>query len=170
VRIGVYIPQVGFAWPELQARVVACDRLGIDSVWFMDHLYPPGMPGVPSFEAWTTATALAAVTERVRLGHLVLAGGFRHPALLAKMATTLDHVSSGRLDVGLGTGSYAPEFREFGLPFPADRVRAEQLDEALQVLRLLSARPRRSGDARAARARGRASGPGSLTLSAAGAA
>jgi F420-dependent oxidoreductase-like protein len=137
VRIGVYIPQVGFTWPELRERVVACDRLGIDSVWFMDHLYPPGMPGVPSFEAWTTAAALAAATERIRLGHLVLANGFRHPALLAKMATTLDHASNGRLDLGIGSGSYAPEFAEFGLPFPSASVRSEQLDEALQVLRLL---------------------------------
>jgi alkanesulfonate monooxygenase SsuD/methylene tetrahydromethanopterin reductase-like flavin-dependent oxidoreductase (luciferase family) len=137
VRIGVYIPQVGFGWSELRDRVVACDRLGIDSVWFMDHLYPPGLPAVPSFEAWTTATALAAVTERIRIGHLVLANGFRHPALLAKMATTLDHASGGRLDLGIGSGSYAPEFAEFGLPFPREAERAAQLDEALQVLRLL---------------------------------
>src|SRR5258706_1181580 len=117
MRIGVYIPQVGFTWSELLERVVTCDRLGIESVWFMDHLYPPGMPTVPSFEAWTTATALAAVTERVRLGHLVLANGFRHPAVLAKMAVTLDHVSSGRLNLGLGSGSLAEEFAPAGLPF-----------------------------------------------------
>ena len=141
MRIGVYLPQAGLTWPELRERVVACDWLGIDSVWFMDHLYPPGMPGVPSFEAWTTAAALAAVTERVRLGHLVLANGFRHPALLAKMATTLDHASDGRLDLGVGSGSYASEFAEFGLPFPPNAVRAEQLDEALQVLRLLFTEP-----------------------------
>jgi alkanesulfonate monooxygenase SsuD/methylene tetrahydromethanopterin reductase-like flavin-dependent oxidoreductase (luciferase family)/ribosomal protein S18 acetylase RimI-like enzyme len=135
--IGVYLPQVGFTWDELSARVRLCDREGIHSVWFMDHLYPPGLPALPSFEAWTTATALAAATERIRLGHLVLANGFRHPALLAKMAVTLDHASAGRLDLGLGTGSYPEEFARFGLPFPADRTRAEQLAEAVQVLRLL---------------------------------
>src|SRR5215470_21793 len=137
VEVGVYLPQVGLSWEELRARVVLCDRLGLHAVWFMDHLYPPGLPEVPSFEAWTTATALAAVTERVRLGHLVLASGFRHPALLAKMATTLDHVSGGRLDLGLGTGSYAPEFAAFGIDFPSPRERAERLGETLQVLRLL---------------------------------
>ena len=125
--VGVYLPQVGFTWDELRDRVRLCDREGIPSVWFMDHLYPPGLPSVPSFEAWTTATALAAATERIRLGHLVLANGFRHPALLAKMAVTLDHASGGRLDLGLGTGSYPDEFARFGVDFPVDRVRAEQL-------------------------------------------
>ena len=137
VDIGVYLPQVGLAWDDLRARVVACDRLGIHSVWFMDHLYPPGLPKVPSFEAWTTAAALAAVTERVRLGHLVLANGFRHPALLAKMAITLDHASGGRLELGLGSGSSAPEFAEFGLEFPQAAERAARLTEALEVVRLL---------------------------------
>lgn len=137
VEIGVYLPQVAFAWDELRDRVRLCDREGIHSVWFMDHLYPPGMPAVPSFEAWTTATALAAATERIRLGHLVLANGFRHPALLAKMAVTLDHASAGRLDLGIGTGSYPPEYRQFGLEFPPDGVRAARLGEALQVLKLL---------------------------------
>src|SRR2546428_2650045 len=137
IDIGVYLPQVGFSWDELRARVVACDRLGIPSVWFMDHLYPPGLPKVPSFEAWTTAAALAAVTERVRLGHLVLANGFRHPALLGKMAITLDHASGGRLELGLGSGSHAPEFAEFGLDFPKAAERAGRLAEALEVIRLL---------------------------------
>jgi alkanesulfonate monooxygenase SsuD/methylene tetrahydromethanopterin reductase-like flavin-dependent oxidoreductase (luciferase family)/ribosomal protein S18 acetylase RimI-like enzyme len=139
IEIGVYLPQVGFSWEELRDRVHLCDREGIHSVWFMDHFYPPGMPKVPSFEAWTTATALAPCTERVRLGHLVLANGFRHPALLAKMAVTLDHASGGRLELGIGSGSYPAEYRQFGLEFPTDRVRAERLDEALQVLKLLFA-------------------------------
>jgi alkanesulfonate monooxygenase SsuD/methylene tetrahydromethanopterin reductase-like flavin-dependent oxidoreductase (luciferase family) len=137
VRIGVYLPQVGLSWDELRERVVTCDRLGIDSVWFMDHLYPPGLPRVPSFEAWTTASALAGATERVRLGHLVLCNGFRHPALLAKMAITLDHASGGRFELGLGSGSYAPEFEEFGLAFGKPAERAERLGEALEVIRLL---------------------------------
>src|SRR5262245_27769244 len=135
MRIGVYLPQVGTTWDELRERARLCDAEGIESLWLMDHLYPPTLPQVPSFEAMTTATAIAAVTERIRIGHLVLCNGFRHPALLAKMATTLDHVSGGRFDLGLGSGSYAPEFHEFGLPFPNDRTRAAQLDETLQVIR-----------------------------------
>jgi F420-dependent oxidoreductase-like protein len=139
VEVGVYLPQVGLGWEELRARVVLCDQLGVDSVWFMDHLYPPGLPQVPSFEAWTTATAVAAVTARIRVGHLVLAAGFRHPALLAKMAITLDHVSGGRLDLGIGSGSYAPEFAQFGIDFPPAPERAGRLAETLEVVRRLFA-------------------------------
>jgi alkanesulfonate monooxygenase SsuD/methylene tetrahydromethanopterin reductase-like flavin-dependent oxidoreductase (luciferase family) len=137
--VGVYLPQVGFTWDELRTRAIACDRAGIPSLWLMDHLYPPGMPAVPSFEAWTTATALAAVTERLRIGHLVLANGLRHPAVLAKMAITLDHASGGRLNLGLGSGSWAQEFRELGLPFPSDAMRASELDEALTIVKRLFA-------------------------------
>src|SRR5262249_4803894 len=137
VDVGVYLPQVGFTWDELRDRVRLCDCEGIPSLWFMDHLYPPGLPSVPSPEAWPPATRLPAATERIRLGPLVLANGFRHPALLAKMAVTLDHASGGRLDLGLGTGSYPDEFARFGVDYPVDRVRADQLGEALQVLRLL---------------------------------
>ncbi|GIW41397.1 MAG: hypothetical protein KatS3mg076_1974 [Candidatus Binatia bacterium] len=136
-EIGVYLPQLGTTWQELRAKVELCDELGIPSVWFMDHLYPPGMPRVPSFEAWTTASALASVTRRIRLGHLVLANPLRSPALLAKMAVTLDHASGGRLNLGIGSGSVEQELREFGFAADTPRRRAEQLGEALEVLRLL---------------------------------
>jgi len=144
--VGVYLPQVGFTWDELRTRVLACDELGIHSVWFMDHLYPPTLPQVPSFEAWTTAAALAGATERVRLGHLVLCNGFRHPAVLAKMAITLDHASGGRFELGIGSGSYAPEFAEFGLPFPPAAERAARLGETLEVVTRLFAEERASFD------------------------
>src|SRR5262245_50673449 len=96
IEIGVYLPQVGFSWDEVHDRVRLCDREGIHSVWFMDHLYPPGMPKVPAYEAWTTATALAARTERIRPGHLVVANGFRHPALWAHIASQHDRDGAGR--------------------------------------------------------------------------
>src|SRR5437870_3833426 len=125
----------------------------------MDHLYPPGLPEVPSFEGWTTAAALAAVTERVRLGHLVLANGFRHPALLAKMAITLDHASGGRLELGLGSGSHAPEFAEFDLDFPKAAERAGRLAEAIEVIRLLFTEDAPSYDGRYYRLRAAPSRP-----------
>jgi alkanesulfonate monooxygenase SsuD/methylene tetrahydromethanopterin reductase-like flavin-dependent oxidoreductase (luciferase family) len=135
--VGVYLPQIGMTWDELRARAIECDELGISSVWLMDHLYPPGLPRVPSFEAWTAVTALAAATKRVRFGHLVLCNGFRHPALLAKMAITLDHASGGRLDLGIGSGSYRPEFEQFGFDFGDEPERAARLGEALEVLKRL---------------------------------
>jgi len=140
-EIGVYLPQVGMTWEELRARAIECDELGISSVWLMDHLYPPGLPHVPSFEGWTAVTALAAVTQRVRFGHLVLCNGFRHPALLAKMAITLDHASAGRFDLGLGSGSYPAELEQFGLQRAGERERSERLGEALEVLKRLFTEP-----------------------------
>ena len=90
------------------------------------------------------SSALAARTERIRLGQLVLCNGFRHPALLAQMAITLDVISGGRLELGLGTGSYPVEFEEFGLPCPDIATRSEQLDEALAVIELLCTQERAS--------------------------
>ncbi len=137
IEFGLSLPQIQFSFQEIRDRVTQAERLGFHSVWFMDHFYPPKLPKVPSFEAWTLVSALASVTERIRLGHLVLCNSFRHPALLAKMATSLDVISNGRLDLGIGTGSVAEEHRVFGIPFPGLRERAQRLDEALQILKLL---------------------------------
>jgi alkanesulfonate monooxygenase SsuD/methylene tetrahydromethanopterin reductase-like flavin-dependent oxidoreductase (luciferase family) len=134
VDFGIYIPQVGFDYQEVYERARLCEELGFHSVWFMDHLYPPELPGVPSFEAWTIATAILAQTTRLRVGHLVLSNTFRHPALLAKMATSLDVISGGRLDLGIGSGSYAPEHARLGIPYGKPRLRSEQLAEALEII------------------------------------
>jgi alkanesulfonate monooxygenase SsuD/methylene tetrahydromethanopterin reductase-like flavin-dependent oxidoreductase (luciferase family) len=142
VEIGIYLPQVGFTWPEILDRALLCEELGLDAVWLMDHLYPPEMPDVPSFEAWTTATALLARTSRLRVGHLVLSQSFRHPALLAKMATSLDVISGGRLELGLGSGSYAAEHERAGIAFPPARERAVALGEALAIVTSMFRGPR----------------------------
>ena len=142
MEIGVYLPQVGFTWDELRARVVACD----------ERRHRLGLVHGPPLSARHAAGAVVrgvddgggagAATERVRFGHLVLCNGFRHPALLAKMAITLDHASGGRLELGLGSGSYAPEFAEFGLAVRVgERERAERLGEALEVLSRLFTEP-----------------------------
>jgi alkanesulfonate monooxygenase SsuD/methylene tetrahydromethanopterin reductase-like flavin-dependent oxidoreductase (luciferase family) len=134
IEFGIYLPQVGFTWREICDRVAALEDLGFHSVWFMDHLYPPEMPRVPSFEAWTTATAVLARTTRLRVGHLVLSSTFRHPVLLGKMATTLDVISRGRLELGLGSGSYAEEHRRAGIPYRSARERSGELAETLAIL------------------------------------
>src|SRR5262249_21509010 len=114
-HLGYFLPQIALSWPEIEARVRLAEGLGFHSVWLMDHLWAPGAEDRDCFESWTLATALAARTERIRLGHLVLCNAFRHPALLAKMAATLDHVSDGRLELGLGWGSVPAELAAFGV-------------------------------------------------------
>ncbi|MCV7300311.1 LLM class flavin-dependent oxidoreductase [Mycobacterium barrassiae] len=133
-EIGVYLPQMGFTYDEVLHRTQRCEQLGIDSVWLYDHLYAPGMPDYPSMEAWTLATALLSRTERIRIGHMVLCNQFRHPAVLAKMATTLDQISGGRLALGIGSGSIEDEHSRLGLPWGTFAERSERLGETLQIL------------------------------------
>lgn len=133
-EIGVYLPQMGFTYEEMLHRTRRCEELGIDSLWLYDHLYGPGVPDYPSLEAWTLATALLANTDRIRIGHMVLCNQFRHPAVLAKMATTLDQISAGRLQLGLGSGSIEDEHDRVGLPWGSFRERSERLGETLEIL------------------------------------
>ena len=142
MKIGMILPlaedESGSApsWPELKAAAVQSEQLGFDSVWVYDHLFHrfDGHPLVGFHECWTMLTALAAVTDRVELGTTVLCAGFRNPALLAKMAETLDEVSAGRIILGLGAGWHEPEFDAFGFPFDH---RVSRLEEALQIIKPL---------------------------------
>jgi alkanesulfonate monooxygenase SsuD/methylene tetrahydromethanopterin reductase-like flavin-dependent oxidoreductase (luciferase family) len=137
VEYALYLPQLRMSFGAIEERVAAAEELGFHSVWLMDHLAAPAMPEADTLEAWTVATALAARTSRIRIGHLVLCDAFRHPALLAKMAATLDVLSNGRLELGIGWGSVEQELRAYG--FTADRpaVRAARLSETLDILRLM---------------------------------
>jgi alkanesulfonate monooxygenase SsuD/methylene tetrahydromethanopterin reductase-like flavin-dependent oxidoreductase (luciferase family) len=133
-EIGVYLPQMGFTYEQMLQRAQRCDELGIDSLWLYDHLYGPGMPEYPSLEAWTLATALLSRTERIEIGHMVLCNQFRHPAVLAKMATTLDQIAAGRLQLGIGSGSIEDEHDRVGLEWGSFRERSERLGETLEIL------------------------------------
>lgn len=132
--IGVYVPQMGFSYQDVLHRAVRCEELGIGSLWLYDHLYGPGMPEIDSLEAWTLATALLARTERLRVGHMVLCNQFRHPVVLAKMATTLDQISAGRLQLGIGSGSVEDEHRRTGLDWGSFATRSARLAESLEIL------------------------------------
>lgn len=142
MKIGMILPLAedesgsALSWQQLKAAAVQSEALGFDSVWVYDHLLHrfDGHPTVGFHECWTMLTALAAVTERVELGTTVLCAGFRNPALLAKMAETLDEVSDGRLILGLGAGWHEPEFDAFGFPFDH---RVSRLEEALQIMKPL---------------------------------
>lgn len=139
MNIGLILPlaedETGSAlsWAELRAAAMQAEELGLDSVWVYDHLLHSfeGHPTVGFWEAWTMLTALAASTSRVEIGTTVLCAGFRNPALLAKMAETLDEISGGRLILGLGAGWHEPEFEAFGMSFDH---RVSRLEEALQIL------------------------------------
>ena len=134
IEFGLYLPQVALSYREILDRALVAEAAGFHSVWFYDHLYSPGQPEHPSFEAWTLAAYVLAQSRRIRVGHLVLCNSFRHPALLGKMASTLDVLSEGRLDLGLGSGSVELEHRQAGIPWGSAAERAERLGEALAIL------------------------------------
>jgi alkanesulfonate monooxygenase SsuD/methylene tetrahydromethanopterin reductase-like flavin-dependent oxidoreductase (luciferase family) len=112
-----------------------------DSGWLFDHFVGLGAAGGGSHEGWTLAAALAARTHRLRLGHLVLGNTYRHPALLAKMAASLDHVSGGRFVLGLGAGWHEHEHEMYGWPLPPPGERIAMLESAVTILRALWAAP-----------------------------
>ncbi|MBK5288621.1 MAG: LLM class flavin-dependent oxidoreductase [Acidimicrobiia bacterium] len=118
-------------------RTLAAEAAGFESVWLMDHLAAPAADELDTFEGWTLAAALAARTTTIRIGHLVTCDPFRHPALLAKMAATVDSISNGRLELGLGWGSVPDELNQFGIGSGGPRERAERLGESLEILDLM---------------------------------
>lgn len=125
-------------WDELLLLARHIESTGWDGLWFADHFMPDAEdPSAPWSEAWTTLAAIAAQVPRIRIGPLVTGNTYRHPAVLAKMAATVDHVSCGRVILGLGAGWQENEHRAYGIPFGTTRERLERLDEACQVIRSL---------------------------------
>jgi alkanesulfonate monooxygenase SsuD/methylene tetrahydromethanopterin reductase-like flavin-dependent oxidoreductase (luciferase family) len=135
MQFHLFLPQMRMTFDELVERGQAAEQAGFDGVAFMDHLAPPLAPEHPMFEAMTTATWVAAKTSQLRVGHLVLCDGFRHPALLAQAAASLDHASGGRFELGIGWGSVPEELEAFGFGVTAARARVERLGESLEVIR-----------------------------------
>ena len=138
LRIGIQLPEVEreVRWPEHAAMARAAEEAGFDSIWLGDHLLyrTPGGPERGPWDVWTMLSALAAVTERVELGPLVACLAFHPPAVLARMAATVDEVSGGRLVLGVGAGWNEAEFRAFGIPFER---RGSRFEEAFTILRRL---------------------------------
>src|SRR5216110_2840429 len=111
------------------------EALGYDSIWLFDHFHTVPVPTQEvTFEAWTTTAALARDTKRVRIGQMVSCNSYRNPALLAKMASTVDVLSHGRLNFGIGAGWYEHEYRAYSYEFPDAPTRLRQLREAVQVI------------------------------------
>jgi acyl-coenzyme A synthetase/AMP-(fatty) acid ligase/alkanesulfonate monooxygenase SsuD/methylene tetrahydromethanopterin reductase-like flavin-dependent oxidoreductase (luciferase family) len=140
--IGVRVPQYGSTWGGIRAFALRAEQRGFAGLWVNDHLQSPGrVKDEPAFDALVTLSALAAVTERPRLGVAVLSASYRPAPLAAKMATILDVVSGGRLVVGLGAGSDVPEHRAYGVPFGRPGERTEALRDALEVMRAMFEHP-----------------------------
>jgi alkanesulfonate monooxygenase SsuD/methylene tetrahydromethanopterin reductase-like flavin-dependent oxidoreductase (luciferase family) len=148
--VGIQTPPEHVGFSQLRDVWQAADELGFRAAFTFDHFVPlnpgerPGSaaadsapPRGPQLEGWTAATALAAATTRLEVGTLVSGVTYRHPALLAKMAVTLDHVTDGRAILGLGAAWHHDEHRRYGIDFPATGERMGRLDEALQIFHLL---------------------------------
>jgi F420-dependent oxidoreductase-like protein len=145
MRVGVIVPQ-GWTgeydgWEPLEAwrRTVAvaqqAERLGFESIWLFDHFHTVPRPTDEiTFESFTTLSALAALTERVRLGHIVICTAFRNPALTAKMISTMDSISGGRMELGIGAGWKRDEWLAYGYGFPETRERLARLGDDLGVI------------------------------------
>jgi F420-dependent oxidoreductase-like protein len=149
MRIGLDTAQHQLRWPELVERVQFAESAGFDGAWVFDHFKPLyGDPNGPCLEAWTVLSGLAAVTAKIRLGVLVTGITYRHPSILATEAITVDHISNGRLEIGVGAAWHEPEHKELGILFPPIKERAERLEEGIQVMRLLMTKDRASFEGR----------------------
>jgi alkanesulfonate monooxygenase SsuD/methylene tetrahydromethanopterin reductase-like flavin-dependent oxidoreductase (luciferase family) len=149
LSVGVQLPEVEreVRWSELRAMARAAEECGFESIWVGDHMLyrGDGRPERGPWDAWTLLAALAASTERVRLGPLVASTAFHPPGLIARMAATIDELSGGRFVLGLGAGWNETEFRSFGIPF--DRL-VSRFEESFEIIRRLLAGERVSFEGR----------------------
>lgn len=137
VGFGYRVEQYDSTYDQLLRTALLAEELGFDGIWLNDHFVPDPISGryeKSTFECWTTAGALAQATSRVRIGFMTLCNGYRYPSITAKMATTLDVISGGRADIGMGAGWHEDEFRMYGIPYPSGKVRLDQLVEGLEIL------------------------------------
>jgi len=145
MKIGAIVPQgwVGDydgwqpldAWRRTTEVAKQADRLGFESIWLFDHFHTVPRPTDEiTFESFTSLSALAALTSRVRLGHVVICTGFRNPALTAKMISTMDSISGGRMELGIGAGWKRDEWVAYGYGFPETRERLARLSDDLEVI------------------------------------
>lgn len=138
ITIGVHIVQEHMDFSQVRGICRTAEDLGFDSVTVMDHFrpfYPPKNGNL--LESWVTLGALAVETSKVKIGTLVTCASYRNPALLAKISACLDHISGGRLKLGIGAGWFKEEFEEYGIPFPKPKERIERLEEAIQIVKKL---------------------------------
>lgn len=141
IKFGVFLPFYAFdseetkplsSFDRVRDVVLECERLGYDSIWLDDHLM---FGKQPILECWTTLSALSSITAKIRLGTMVICNSFRNPALLAKMAATLDVISNGRLELGIGSGVQKDEHAAYGIPFLKPRDRIDRMKESVEIIK-----------------------------------
>ena len=133
----LFLPQMRMPLDAIAERARAAEAAGFTGIALMDHLSPPGAETMPMYDAMLTAAFIAAATTRLRIGHLVLCDSFRHPAVLARQAVTLDHASQGRFELGIGWGSVPAELEVYGVGDTAAATRVARLAETLDVVQQL---------------------------------
>ncbi len=137
---GAQLSSYRLPWPQIEATVQTIENGRWRSLWFSDHFLPPAAPNdehKSALEVWTLITAAAMLTERVRLGTLACGVTYRNPALLAKICASVDHISGGRMELGIGAAWFEREHHAYGWDFPGVRERCDRLEEAAQLIRLL---------------------------------
>ena len=138
VRFGIQTAQQVEDLNDLSKLWQEAEELGFDSAWTFDHFIPiVADPKGPCYDGWTLLAALAAKTSRMRIGCLVTGNTYRNPAVLAKMATTVDHISGGRLQLGIGAAWFKLEHQAYGIPFYTAKERVDRMEEAVQLIRML---------------------------------
>ena len=143
LRFGLFMSQANKPWSRVLDEFQMAESLGFDHAWLVDHLVDTdGPPEDGCLEGWTLLAAIAASTSRIRLGVLVSSNTFRHPALLLKEAVTVDHVSGGRVILGLGTGWHEDEHRRYGIELPAPGERVDRFEEAVRLIAMLMSQER----------------------------
>ena len=141
MKFGVSIASYSTTWDDIRASIMTAEAGRWDSIWFPDHFMPPqgwkGAEHEPMYEAWTLIAAAAGMTEKLRLGHLVTGNTYRNPALVAKMATTIDQISHGRFTLGIGAAWFKREHEAYGWSYPSVRERQDRFEESCALIRAL---------------------------------
>src|SRR4051794_14944482 len=153
LQFGAFIPQgwkmelsgisgAEAKWQQTVDTAVQAEELGYDSIWVYDHFHNVPRPAHEAvFECWTTIAAISQLTSTVRLGQMVGCNGYRQPSVLAKITSTIDVISGGRLDWGIGAGGYENEFKGYGFEFPAPKDRIGMLREGVEIVKSMWTHP-----------------------------